>query len=117
VLATDPRSATTPAGVGPRPVGDPDAMRALAARLRTEAARLAKHESLDLHAWRSERATQVRHQLEDFATAMRRQSDQLDGLAAELAIEADHVQALQIDWTARKAVADAKHSTLPVSKI
>jgi hypothetical protein len=92
-------------------------MRALAARLRMEATRLAKHQSLDLHAWRSERAKEVRHQLDDFATTMRRQSDQLDGLANELVIEADHVQSLQIDWSARRALADAKHSSIPVSKI
>ena len=104
-------------GVGPRPVGDPDAMRALAARLRSEAGRLAKHESLDLHAWRSDRAKQVRRQLDDFATVMRRQSDELEGLAGELVTAADIVAAQQLDWTARKAVADAKNSPIPVSKI
>jgi hypothetical protein len=98
-------------------VGDPDAMRALAARLRHEAARLAKHESLDLHAWRSERAKQVRRQLDDFATTMGRQSDLLDGLADELVTAATQVQAQQIDWTASKALADTKHSTIPASKI
>jgi hypothetical protein len=92
-------------------------MRALAARLRMEATRLAKHQSLDLHAWRSERAKEVRHQLDDFATTMRRQSDQLDGLANELVIEADYVQSLQIDWSARRALAEAKHSSIPVGKI
>lgn len=92
-------------------------MRVLASRLRQEAARLAKHESLDLHAWRSERAKQVRRQLDDFATTMRRESDELDGLADELVTAAGQVQALQIDWTTRKALADAQHSSTPASKI
>jgi hypothetical protein len=117
VPATDSGPAPTPLAVGPRPVGDPDGMRALAARLRHEAARLAKHESLDLHAWRSDRAKQVRHQLDDFATTMGRESNLLDGLADELVTAATNVQSQQIDWSARKALADAKNSTIPVSKI
>lgn len=114
--ATSSASAPT-AAIGPRPVGDPDAMRALAARLRTEASRLGKHSSLDLHAWRSDRAKQVRTQLDDFATTMGREAGLLDGLADELVTAATNVQAQQIDWSARKALADAKTSTMPASKI
>jgi hypothetical protein len=92
-------------------------MRALAAQLRTEARRLGKHTSLDLHAWRSDRAKVVRTQLDDFATTMGREVGLLDGLAGELVTAADNVQTQQIDWSARKALADAKTSTMPVSKI
>jgi hypothetical protein len=59
----------------------------------------------------------VRSQLDDFATTMGREAHLLDGLAAELITAAGHVQDQQIAWSARKALADAKTSSIPVSKI
>lgn len=116
MYAYDPLMPAT-AGVGPRPTGDPDAMRDLARRLQLEAARVRWYQSLDLTSWRSQRATEVRDLLQGYADSVRRSGDSLDGLANELDIEAEHVDQQQIDWASRKALADAEHSSIPRDKI
>src|SRR3712207_9362167 len=103
-------------GLGPRPVGDPDGMRDLAAALRAEAGRLARFERLDLSGWKSAKASEVRCRLQAFATGVQRASDDLEQLAAALLSEADFVEQEQLDWTTRKALADARSEERRVGK-
>jgi hypothetical protein len=105
------------AGIGPRPPGDPDAMRALAHRLQAEAGRLSKYESLDLSTWQAKKALEVRADLETYAAQVRMASNELEDAARVLTTAADRVEREQLDWVTRKTLADAKHSHIPRDKI
>lgn len=105
------------AAVGPRPPGDPAAMRALAHRLQAEAGRLSRYESLDLSNWQSDKALEVRGDLESYATQTRMAGRQLEDAARLLVTAADRVEREQLDWVTRKALADARSSSIPKDKI
>jgi hypothetical protein len=103
-------------GVGPRPPGDPDAMRALAHRLQAEAGRLSKYESLDLSNWQANKALEVRADLQTYVAQTQMATNQLEDAARLLTTAADRVEQAQLDWTTRKALADAAHSHIPEGK-
>jgi hypothetical protein len=92
-------------------------MRALAHRLQSEAGALSRYESLDLHNWQSDKALEVRGDLETWATQSRMAGSKLEDAARLLITAADRVEREQLDWVTRKALADARNSSIPKDKI
>jgi hypothetical protein len=104
-------------GVGPRPPGDPEGMRALADDLRRIAARVEGHETIRLENWESPAARVVKAQLAAAGRAADGASDRLRGLARRLDAAAADVQDAQLAWAERYALALHEQSSIPRSKI
>ena len=87
-----------PAGLGPYPDGDPEAIRALAADLRRMAGRLSAAQAPALTGWRGPAATQVQGLLTSAAGAADSTAGELRSCAASLETAAHHLEADQKAW-------------------
>ena len=116
MLATDPRGAAQAAlaAVGPRPLGDPAGMRALAASLRDVARSLGAQRAVRLQNWESPRGRAVRADVGHAVGTAGRAAGDLDRAAGMLEREADAVEGEIAAWEARR---QAALSHIPASKI
>lgn len=103
--------------LGPRPPGDPDAMRSLAQTLRGLAAPLAGVGRVDLDNWESPRGREVKARIQDGADTAAREADQLVQLADELSRAADRLADAQLDWAVRYSEHINRDSSIPRGKI
>lgn len=111
-----PAGPSLPPGVGPRPDGDPEAMRVLARQLRGFAGMLAGQSTVDLVNWESARAREVKAQIGRAATVSDRASERLRRLATRIDREADHVEKAQVAWSVRYSRAINADSSIPRDK-
>ncbi len=89
-------------GLGPRPVGDPCAMRGAAGRLAALAARIERAPEPRLGVWQSPAASEARCRIGATSGSLQRAGGQLRTAAAVLREEADAVEAAQRRWEARR---------------
>lgn len=87
-----------PAGLGPCPEGDPEAIRALAANLRRMAGRLSAARGPALTGWRGPAASQVQGLLTSAVGAADRTAGELRSCAASLETAAHRLEAEQRAW-------------------
>lgn len=88
-------------GLGPRPEGDPAAMRALAQTLRGLAGPLGTVGRVDLDNWESPRGREVKADIQHGADTAARASDRLIALADEISRAAERLADAQHDWAVR----------------
>lgn len=81
-----------------KPPGDPAAMRALAAEIRTEAQRIGNFRRVTLSGWESDNAVVVRDRLQAFVSEAGGSASDLSRLATRLDTEADDVERDQLRW-------------------
>lgn len=112
-----PSGPKLPPGVGPRPDGDPEAMRALARQLRGFAGMLAGQSTVELANWESRRAREVKAQISRAAEVSDRGSQRLLRLASRVDREAERVEQAQIAWSVRYSRAINADSSIPRDKI
>ncbi len=110
----DPQVSAAVAAVGPRPVGDPAGMRAIAAELRGVAGPLGAQHDVRLKNWESPRGRAVRADLSAAAAAAGRVSGELGRLAGLLEQEAGDLEGELQVWEARR---QAALSHIPKDKI
>jgi len=106
-----------PAGLGPRPDGDPEAMFALADQLRGFARILGAQSDVDLQNWESRRGREVKADLQRAAAASHRGADRLEQLAAEVRRAAAQVEQEQLAWSVRYSRAINADSSIPRNKV
>lgn len=110
-LMDSPVSSGIGGALGPRPVGDPAGMRAIAAKLRGVAGPLGSQKDVRLANWESARGRAVRADLSSAVAVAGRVSGEVGRLASLLEREADAVEGDQKVWEARRkslAAAQAK---------
>ena len=93
------------AAVGPRPVGDPAGMRAIAAQLRGVAGPLGSQSKVSMRNWESPRGRAVRADVNTAVAAAGRASREVGQAASLLEREADLVEGEQKVWEARRQAA------------
>ena len=106
-----------PAGLGPRPDGDPDDMVALADQLRGFARILGGPSEVDLQTWESRRGREVKADIQRAATAAHRGADRLEQLAADVRRAAQQVEQEQLAWSVRYSRAINADSSIPRNKV
>lgn len=87
-----------PAGLGPYPAGDPEAIRALAADLRRMAGQLAGAQAPAMAGWTGPAATQVHGLLTSAAGEAQSTAGELRSCAASLETAAHQLEADQRAW-------------------
>lgn len=112
-----PAGADLPAGLGPRPDGDPEGMFALADQLRGFARMLGALSDVDLRNWESRRGREVKADIQRAVHASRRGSDRLEQLAADVRRAAQQVEQEQIAWSVRYSRAINADSSIPWNKV
>lgn len=101
-----------PAGLGPYPAGDPEAIRALAADLRRMAGRLAGAQAPAMTGWRGPAATEVHGRLTSAAGEAHSTAGELRSCATSLETAAHKLEADQRAWkqAQQKAQEDAQEN-------
>jgi hypothetical protein len=99
-----------PAGLGPYPTGDPEAIRALAADLRRMAGQLAGAQAPAMTGWRGPAATRVQGRLTSAVGEAQSTAGELRSCAASLESAAHQLEADQRAWkqAQRKAQENAR---------
>lgn len=94
--------------LGPRPEGDPAAMRALAAQIDAVAGSLHRSRPVRLENWQSDRAVQAKATISSAVASIDIAGDQLRLAARYLAREAGECEREQRAWDRRKDAQDAE---------
>ena len=103
--------------IGPEPLGDPGAMRALAAQLRQAARRLDARAEIRLDNWESPAGRRAKATIQGAVSRASGAVCQLRSAASLLEREADAVAAEQLRWATRYSTLINQHSSIPPTKI